>query len=429
MSRFSRYVLVRVFFRIVYRREKEAREVSADAGFTRPDRDEAFGWDDCGKAVGWRAGSNERKIRVMEAVNMFHVLEPVAAGPFGEQLSDLREGVQAWLRGKGLSVRNVVQARFYLTDAANQLKALRGHALYAWLSEFAALSFVEQPLLDGRKVALQLWANSGTGIRRQGTPSRRVVEMDGDKYLFHSVRLTAEEAVGLTAEEQTGMAFDRHKAWLSEHGMTLADNCLRTWIYVRDVDRHYAGVVAGRNRVFAREGLTPSTHFIASTGIGGYGNNREAAVAVDFLSVEHMNERVRYLHALDYLNPTHEYGVAFERAVRWETPSEAAVLLSGTASIDRHGECVHRGDVLKQSDRLFLNIEKLLEAGGMALRDLRYAIVYLRDVSDYRLVAEYMRIRFPALPCLIVEARVCRPEWLIEVEGIATTRNRTATQY
>jgi len=358
----------------------------------------------------------------METRNIFHILEPASAGTFGEQLTDLREGLLAWMRAERLTAENVVQARFYLTDAANQLETLRGHALYGGLAEVAALSFVEQPLLDGRKVALQLWANTADGLRRYGTPRQRVVEMGGRKYLFHSVRLTAKEAKGLTAEQQTEAAFGRHMDWLAEHGMTLADHCLRTWIYVRDVDRHYAGVVAGRNRVFAREGLTAATHYIASTGIGGYGDNREAAVAVDFLSVEGMSGRVRYLHALDYLNPTHEYGVAFERAVRMEMPEGPMVLLSGTASIDRHGECVHRGDVLKQADRLFLNIEKLLEAGGLALADLQYAVVYLRDVADYRAVAAYMRRRFPALPCLVVEARVCRPEWLIEVEGIATRR-------
>ena len=95
------------------------------------------------------------------------------------------------------------------------------------------------------------------------------------------------------------------------------------------------------------------------------------------------------------------------------------VFISGTASIDKYGECLYRGDVEAQTDRLFLNIEKLLADGGMRLRDMKYAIVYLRDVADYDVIDWYMKQHYPDLPCLVVEARVCRPEWLIEVETIA----------
>jgi hypothetical protein len=49
----------------------------------------------------------------------------------------------------------------------------------------------------------------------------------------------------------------------------LADNCVRTWFFVRDVDTQYAGMVRARRENFIQQGLTPSTHYIASTGIGG----------------------------------------------------------------------------------------------------------------------------------------------------------------
>ena len=80
----------------------------------------------------------------------------------------------------------------------------------------------------------------------------------------------------------------------------------------------------------------------------------------------------------------------------------------------------HRGDVVKQADRLFTNISKLLEDDGATLADMAYYIVYLRDVADAATISRYMAERYPHTPYLITEARVCRPEWLIEVEGIAT---------
>ena len=94
-------------------------------------------------------------------------------------------------------------------------------------------------------------------------------------------------------------------------------------------------------------------------------------------------------------------------------------VVSGTAGMGERGEWLFPGDVQTQAGRLFLNIEKLLENGGMTLKDLRCLIVYLRDVSDALPVSRYLHLRFRGLPCVVTEARVCRPEWLIEVEGVA----------
>lgn len=352
--------------------------------------------------------------------NIFQILTPGVPGGLEVQLDALSRRLDEWMDGRGLTESTLVQARVYLSDAANQWEAVRRHRLCAAQLAGAALSYVEQAPLDGSKVAVQLWLNTSPSLRRGGTPEVRWAEMDGKRWLFHTVRFGT-EAAGLTACAQTVEAFRRHGELLAENGMTLERNCQRTWIYVRDVDRHYAGVVEGRNRVFDEAGLTAATHFIASTGIGGATGCREALVAVDFLSVEGLADGdVKYLQALDYLNPTYEYGVAFERATALTLPGCRLALVSGTASIDKHGECLYRGDVVRQADRLFLNIAKLLEDAQMQLADLKYAVVYLRDVADAAVVRDYLRSNFPQLPALVVEARVCRPEWLIEVEGIAS---------
>ena len=66
-----------------------------------------------------------------------------------------------------------------------------------------------------------------------------------------------------------------------------------------------------------------------------------------------------------------------------------------------------------------MNIEKLLQSGGASLADASYFVVYLRDVADKAPVSRYLRLRFPDVPCLVLSGRVCRPEWLIEVECMA----------
>ena len=189
---------------------------------------------------------------------------------------------------------------------------------------------------------------------------------------------------------------------------------MRTWIYVRDIDSNYAGLVKARNDVFAGEGLTRDTHYIASTGIGGATEGRNAVVAIDFVTRPDIRESDKtYLKALSHLSPTHDYGVAFERGVRL---SDGQVFISGTASIDHRGHVLHEGDVVAQTDRLLENIGVLLREGGSGFGNVPYFVIYLRDISDYGIIDAYMQERFPAIPRIILEARVCRPAWLIEME-------------
>ena len=53
------------------------------------------------------------------------------------------------------------------------------------------------------------------------------------------------------------------------------------------------------------------------------------------------------------------------------------------------------------------------------MNDIQYFIIYLRDISDYHTVDRMMQQFYPQIPRIIVEAKVCRPGWLIEMECIA----------
>ena len=71
---------------------------------------------------------------------------------------------------------------------------------------------------------------------------------------------------------------------------------------------------------------------------------------------------------------------------------------------------------MAQADRLLENVSELLREGGSSLDQVPYFIIYLRDISDYPVIDAYMLERFPTVPRILLEARVCRPSWLIEME-------------
>lgn len=359
-------------------------------------------------------------------MDKYTILSPESKGSFNDRLNFLYLKLGNYLDTEKIENRTLQYCKIFLSDSQNQIKELEDSLLYQEFLANTNLTIVEQAPLNGSKVSLLVKTTS-----------------DDVPLLFHSIRLTEEEATGKTSYEQTRMLFDKYFQILKneneacrnenegvensgiqrdteEKVMTMERNLVRTWIYVTDIDVNYQGVVKAHNDVFDQQGLTANTHYIASTGIGGATPVRHAAVGIDFLTVPNIKEEdKKYLQALDHLNPTHEYGVAFERGTRLTLPDKQIYFISGTASIDKHGQVMYEGDIVRQTGRLLENIGALLKDGGATMNDIQYFIIYLRDLSDHHAVEKMMQQFYSLIPHIIVEAKVCQPGWLIEMECIA----------
>ena len=347
-------------------------------------------------------------------MDKYIILSPEAKGSFNDRLNFLYLRLGNFLDTEKLENRTLQYCKVFLSDAQNQIKELEESLLYQEFLNGTNLTIVEQTPLDDSKVSLLIKTTD-----------------DATPILFHCLRLTEEEAKGKDSYEQTSLLFNKYLKTIEGTDMTMERNLVRTWIYVTNIDVNYQGVVEARNDIFDQEGLTADTHYIASTGIGGATPVRHAAVAIDFLTVPNVKEEdKKYLQALEHLNPTHEYGVAFERGTRLTLPThplhpegsqqfKQQFFISGTASIDKHGDVVYEGDIVRQTGRLLENIGALLKDGDATMNDIQYFIIYLRDISDYHTVDKLMQQFYPQIPRIIVEAKVCRPGWLIEMECIA----------
>src|SRR5437588_5693622 len=125
--------------------------------------------------------------------------------------------------------------------------------------------------------------------------------------------------------------------------------------------------------------------------------------------------------AYDYAKPS-----SFSRGLRIDLNGLAILVISGTASIDEQGRSVHIGDFRAQTRRTFLNITGLLEAEGATWKDIVRTTCYLRDIErDYAAFNEERTAFFKAqeldpLPASTgIQAILCRPELLVEMEAIA----------
>ena len=301
--------------------------------------------------------------------------------------------------------------RYFLSDIANQIGIAEKYR-----DSVAASSFIGQEPLDGSKVALLLYLQKGGKVWRDGEIT--IAESHRCRHYWS----TGLSAKGADSHEETQNVLLCYEEELKRHGMSIANNCLRTWFFVKDVDSNYTGLVRGRREYFEEIGLTPKTHFIASTGINGTPKCAASRVHLDAVAVEGLQEsQISYLHAPTHLNPTHEYNVTFERGTKVNYEDCCHLWISGTASINNRGEILHEGNVIKQTERMLENVEALLQTGGTDFSDVVYMIVYLRDIADFRIVNEYLEERFPETPKIVVHAPVCRQGWLIEMECLAVT--------
>jgi enamine deaminase RidA (YjgF/YER057c/UK114 family) len=136
----------------------------------------------------------------------------------------------------------------------------------------------------------------------------------------------------------------------------------------------------------------------------------------------------RAITALSALNEAYDYPKpsSFSRGLRIDLGGVAILLISGTASVDEHGQTVHVGDFRAQLRRTYHNITGLLASEGATWKDIVRTTCYLRDIErDYAAFnegrTEFFREQgLDPLPASTgIQAILCRPDLLVEIEAIA----------
>ena len=344
-----------------------------------------------------------------EGVTEWHVILHVNNNqlPFGEQLGRLYEAEDRLPGMPEFWGAQYIMKRYFLSDSTNQQPLMRQQ-------KNISVSLIQQQPLDGTKIAAWLYLQSGVEVKDQN--GAVVVSHNGYQHLW---KMGMVKNQGDSAR-QTEELLTEYEAMLSKFNATLAENCIRTWFFVRDVDTNYHGLVVARRENFIQQGLTEKTHYISSTGIGGSPADTKALVQLGTYAITGLEpEQQHYLYAPTHLNPTYEYGVTFERGTVVEYGDREHVFISGTASINNKGEVVHVGDIVLQTQRMWENVEALLKEGETGWEDVMQIVVYLRDTADYEVVRQLFAERFPHIPTVITLAPVCRPTWLVEMECIA----------
>ena len=144
-------------------------------------------------------------------------------------------------------------------------------------------------------------------------------------------------------------------------------------------------------------------------------------------TTEHTRIKKNPIENKSVLNEAYDYPskVSFVRGMRVELDNVVMLFISGTASVNEDGLSIHQGDVKAQTRRAFTNIKALLESENADWHDMVRTTCYLADFRDYDAFNEVRNAFYeeeglnpvPASTC--IEARICRPELLVEIEAIA----------
>ncbi|SDK79252.1 Enamine deaminase RidA, house cleaning of reactive enamine intermediates, YjgF/YER057c/UK114 family [Maridesulfovibrio ferrireducens] len=351
---------------------------------------------------------------------VFLAIESKQGLNFSQSLQNVLGRYKEVLQQEGLDDNSEIFLRFHLSDITNQLPILKG--TIQDIEDRSFVSIIGQPPARGGKIALEAYHIDAPGRLRklERTPNTLTVRHGN----YCSQWIKGQLARPESSYQQTHQIFAHLASEISKYDATILDNIIRTWIYVRDIDNNYQGMVDARRELFDIIGLTKGTHYIASTGIEGLGCNVSDLVSMDSLSITGLApEQITFINAPEYLCPTYDYNVTFERATRVTYGDRSHYYISGTASIDREGNILHPENVIKQAERTLVNIEALLQKYGAEMNDLKILVVYLRDPSEAGIVNNFLQNALPKnIPWIMVRGAVCRPQWLIEIEGIAISK-------
>ena len=374
------------------------------------------------------AGANLvwRRFSGPAAVEIFAVAGPGSGAPadISLQTAALYRRLESLLREEKGSLKSIVQETVCFRDIRKDFEPFQAARLKAFAPpagrppKLPASTVIGQPPLDPHAglviSAVAVMPRDGSSPGCDGdSPARGRSLLLGKHRHFYADALHGDPG---SAFEQTLSMFCRADGILAQQGMSFHD-VVRTWIYLRHMERDYAEFNRGRREFFRRRqvALLP-----ASTGIGGSPLPEEFDFALTLWAIKGPERPATSSMTTPTLNEACTYGADFSRGLRVTEANKIALYISGTASVDESGSTAHVNDFTGQVNRMLLNIETLLSGQKASFRDVLSAVTYLRTPDDVPVLRRILRHRgLDGLPNALVHATVCRRELLCEMEAVA----------
>lgn len=373
------------------------------------------------------------------------MVTPEAKGDVIDQTWEAISTIRAVLKQQ-TSRMTVTAQTVFLRRAEDEVVCRRLFEAYFGLRT-PATSYIVQPPCGGQSLAIEAWALGGNNVNVEFiSPDVVAVNYDGLRW----IHLGGIVSPGATASshQQSEYVFAEMAKRLKEANASFRD-VVRTWLYTGNITEVENGVERYRELNRARTEFFDAAHangsmpsgpsggirYPASTGIG----MRSSSIDIGCLALQTDRRDVRILSlenpgqtaAFDYDASFSVKSPKFSRAMAAVIGDYVTTWISGTASII-DSESVHLGDAARQTEQTIDNIQNLIAhenftrhgapGAGARLEDLAKVRVYVKRAEDYQACREVCERRLGSLPTIYAQADICRPELLVEIEGVAFSR-------
>jgi enamine deaminase RidA (YjgF/YER057c/UK114 family) len=317
-------------------------------------------------------------------------------------------------------------------------------------NEVPATSYVLQPPCEGKLLAIEaLGVGQGKGevqIERFGDQVVRVTH--SALSWVHCANVTPREGV-TGVYNQSISALSKMRGLLAKLDVGF-DRIIRTWFYLGGIVDQEGETQRYKELNRARTAFFEGVQFLAgcqpqlpqvvepypaSTGIGTTGRDLMLsciALATDRPEIVAMPlENPHQKSAFQYSSSYSPKSPKFARALALSCGDYATIFISGTASI-LDSESTHVGDVEGQTHQTLDNIATLISEDnlrrhglpglGTTFDNLGLVRIYIKRQEDFEKTRAICRARLGDLPTVYAVADVCRPELLVEIEGMAFSR-------
>lgn len=309
-----------------------------------------------------------------------------------------------------------------------------------------ATNFVLQPPCGGQLLAIEAWAIDGDGAVVQfPRPNMVSVAYDGLHWIHLGIESPVSAATAYSQVEQVFSAVARRldvadasfknvvRTWLYEGGITATEGATERYRELNRARSDFFKQQEAQGRMMFRP--DGSVIYPASTGVGMSGRGFKVSCLALRTSREDVwlqpLENPQQTSAFQYASTYSAKSPKFSRAMAVVIGDYVTTWISGTASIV-NSETVHLEDVEKQTEQTIDNIERLISSenferhgisgAGARLGDLAKVRVYVKRPGDYEKCRAICERRFGPLPTIYAQADLCRPNLLVEIEGVAFSR-------
>jgi enamine deaminase RidA (YjgF/YER057c/UK114 family) len=380
-----------------------------------------------------------------DSVRLTLMITPRGSDTVREEIQEVLSVIRTALEKQSQPMAVTVQTVF-LKDARDQKECAQAFAAF-YGPRLPVTNYVLQSPCCGAAVAVEVWAIGGKDVRVEHFgPQALAVSYDSVRWIY---------CAGITPDAslrgvypQTLDALARLRAALARAGSSF-QRVVRTWFYLGGITepdaewQRYQELNRARTDFYrdipfhcnSVTGDGSGGVYPASTGIGMSGSglvtscmaletNRDDIV---LLPLENPQQTPAYAYHAKHSPQSPK----FSRAVALVLGNYVTTWVSGTASIV-DSESRYLDDPEKQTAQTIDNIERLIAAenfaahgvkgAGASLRDLAKVRVYIKRAEDLAKCRAVCEQRFGPVPTIYAVADVCRPELLVEIEGVAFSR-------